>query len=250
MTNKDFEYMGARFLSGSSPSAIKAARDNILKLEGGQDTWNNFIRGALEQSWEKASKVRQGELGRPDLRGAMPQARFWSEFGQQDGYKRLQAALSPDQMTAMDNLLKVMEAASRAIYTGSDTAAKESAKELVNQTGLPGGLQLVMTPWRVPGAMADATARQLSNANVRKLADVMTNEGSVEMLNQITIGKGVGAFNERNMVLVANALQNAAGVGMSMTPGGESGTPPPSSTPEAATSQSITPQGVTNPFDM
>jgi len=249
LTNKDFEYMGARFLSASSPSAIKSAKNNILRLEGGQDTWNNFIRGALEQSWEKASRVRQGEIGRPDLRGAMPQARFWTEFGQGEGYKRLQAALSPEQATAMDNLLAVMEAASRAIYTGSDTAAKESAKELVNQTGLPGGLQLVMTPWRIPGALADVTSRQLSNANVRKLAEVMTNDGSVAMLNDIAIGKGVGAFNERNMIIVANAIKNASSVGAGMMPGGMSGAPPAENSDEQEPAQAM-PQGVINPFNM
>lgn len=249
-TNKDFEFMGARFLANSSPSAIKAARDNILKVDGGQDIWNNFVRGALEQSWEKASKPRLGELGRPDLRGAMPQARFWSQFGAGDGYKRLQSALSPDQMKAMDNLLTVMEGASRAIYTGSDTAAKESAKELVGSLGAPGLLQFAAAPWRVLGALSDATSRQLSNANVRKLADVMTNEGSVDMLLNIAVGKGQGAFNERNLILVANALNNASGVGMSMTRDSMSGPDVPAEAGLDAPSPSPLPQGVTNPFDM
>lgn len=249
-SNKDFEFMGARFLSNSSPSAIKTARENILRVDGGQDIWNNFVRGALEQSWEKASKPRLGELGRPDLRGAMPQARFWAEFGAGDGYKRLQSALSPDQMKAMDNLLNVMEGASRAIYTGSDTAAKESAKELVGSLGAPGLLQFATAPWRVLGALSDATSRQLSNANVRKLADVMTNEGSVNMLLDIAVGKGQGAFNERNLILVANALNNATGVGMSMTRDSMSGPPVPQEPSPDAPSPSPLPQGVTNPFDM
>jgi len=249
-TNKDFEFMGARFLTNSSPSAIKAARDNILKVDGGQDIWNNFVRGALEQSWEKASKPRIGELGRPDLRGAMPQARFWSQFGAGDGYERLQAALSPDQMKAMENLLTVMEGASRAIYTGSDTAAKESAKELVGSLGAPGLLQFAAAPWRVLGALSDATSRQLSNANVRKLADVMTNEGSVDMLLGIAVGKGQGAFNERNLILVANALNNASGVGMSMARDSMSGPGIPSEPSPDAPSAPSAPQGVTNPFDM
>lgn len=248
--NKDFEFMGARFLMNSSPSAIKAARDNILKVDGGQDIWNNFVRGALEQSWEKASVPKLGELGRPDLRGAMPQARFWSQFGAGDGYKRLQSALSPDQMKAMDNLLTVMEGASRAIYTGSDTAAKESAKELVGSLGAPGLLQFATAPWRILGALSDATSRQLSNANVRKMADVITNEGSVDMLLDIAVGKGQGAFNERNLILVANALNNASGVGMSMIRDSMSGPRVPSEPSPDAPSAPSAPQGVTNPFDM
>jgi len=78
----------------------------------------------------------------------------------------------------------------------------------------------------------------------------MTNEGSVDMLLDIAVGKGQGAFNERNLILVANALNNASGVGMSMARDSMSGPGIPSEPSPDAPSAPSAPQGVTNPFDM
>ena len=86
-------------------------------------------------------------MSRPDL-GAGMAVEFWAVFG--CGDKRLKAALSPDQMLAMDNLLEVMKAASRAVYTGTDTAAKESAKETLQKLEAQARFVMGRT---IPGAL-------------------------------------------------------------------------------------------------
>lgn len=247
---RDFEYMGGRLFKNASPSAISAAKTNILKVDGGEQIWNSFTRGALESIWEGASKIRQGEIARPDLASSMAPARFWTEFGQGEGYKRLKAALSPDQMEAMDSLLKVMQASSRAIYTGTDTAAKESAKDLINKTGFQGLLQFATAPWRIPGAAGDATARQLQNVNVRKLADTITGEGSVETLKDIAAGKDGGFFNERNLIIVGRALAQGGGVVRPMVTDGIAGREPAPIEELGETPEAGYPGGASNPLNM
>lgn len=245
---RDFEYMGGRLFRSASPSAIAAARANILKVDGGQKIWDGFTRGALESIWENASKLRQGEIARPDLAASMAPARFWIEFGQGEGYGRLKAALSPDQMEAMDNLLKVMQATSRAIYTGTDTAAKESARELVNRTGFQGLLQFATAPWRAPGAASDVMARSIQDVNVRKLADTITGEGSVETLKQIAAGKD-GYFTERNLVIVGRALAQGGGIIRPMVTDGMYGKEPAPINELGETPKDGYPGGSSNPLN-
>ena len=250
---RDFEYMGSRFFNSASPSAIKQARENILSVEGGKDIWDAFTRGSIEGIWEQASKTRLGEIPRPDLSAAMAPARFWINFGQGEGYKRLKSALDPDQMEAMDNLLKVMEAASRAIYVGPDTAAKDAAKELVNTTGGAGALRFIMNPFAIPGALSDVTGQQITRANQRKLAEIITNSGSVEQLQKIVAGQGGKYFNERNMILLGTALAQTSGYA-GLRVGGEiyGEEPAPLTAPApAATSQTPSgPRAVVDPFDV
>lgn len=247
---RDFEYMGSRLFKNASPSSIAAAKANILKVDGGEKIWDSFTRGALESIWEGASKIRQGEISRPDVAAAMAPARFWTEFGQGEGYKRLKAALSPDQMEAMDNLLKVMQASSRAIYTGTDTAAKDSAKELINKTGFQGLLQFASAPWRALGAASDATARQLQNVNVRKLADTITGEGSVETLKEIAAGREGGFFNERNLIIVGRALAQGGGIVRPMATDGVVGREPAPIEELGNTPEGGYPGGASNPLNM
>jgi len=251
---RDFEYMGSRFFNTTSPSAIRQARENILSVEGGKDIWDAFTRGSIEGIWEQASKIRMGEIPRPELAASMAPARFWTNFGQGEGYKRLKAALDPEQMEAMDNLLKVMEAASKAIYVGTDTAAKEAAKDLVNTTGGAGALRFVLNPFGIPGALSDVTGRQITNANQRRLAELITNEGSVEQLQKIVAGQGGKYFNERNMTILGTALTQSSGYAGLRVGGGMYGVEPdPLSleTPQAPARS--TPSGagsVVDPFDV
>jgi hypothetical protein len=183
----------------------------------------------------------------------MAPARFWINFGQDQGYERLKSALDPDQMKAMDNLLKVMEAASRAIYVGPDTAAKDAAKELVNTTGGAGALRFIMNPFAIPGALSDVTGQQITRANQRKLAEIITNSGSVEQLQKIVAGQGGKYFNERNMTLLGTALAQTSGYA-GLRVGGEiyGEEPAPLTAPApAATSQTPSgPRAVVDPFDV
>lgn len=205
---RDFEYMGARFLTSSSPSAIKQAKENIFKVDGGQDIWNATIRGALERQWEKASSIPMSMIARPDLAPARAPAVFWSSMvGKKEQLDRLRAAMSPDQMKAFENLTKVMEAASRAMYTGSDTAAKESAKEAIEAGSATGtAIKYAAAPWALPNAVKDAAGRKMADNNVKALADVLTRSDAVKALAELRAGQGNKWFNTRNMMVVGRVL--------------------------------------------
>jgi len=205
---RDFEYMGARFLTSSSPSAIKQAKENILSVNGGEEVWNATIRGALEREWEKASSVPMSVISRPDLIPARAPALFWSNMvGKKDQLARLRAAMSPDQMAAFENLTKVMQAASRAMYTGSDTPAKESAKDAIEATSAAGtAIKYAAAPWAIPGAVKDAAGRRMADANVKALADALTRSDSVTALAALRAGQGNKWFNTRNMTIVGRVL--------------------------------------------
>lgn len=211
---KDFEYMGARFLTSSSPSAIKQAKDNIVKVEGGQQVWDETVRGALEKIWEGATKIPMSQISRPEITASIAPARFWaSVVGNRAQMKRLEAALSPDQMTALKNLTSVMEAASRAMYTGSDTAAKESAKDLLEASNAAGtAMKYALAPYRILGAASDAAGRALSDANAMKLAETLTRSDSVDELLKIRAGQGGKLFNTLNMTHVGAALTRLGSV--------------------------------------
>lgn len=245
---RDFEYLGARFLTSSSPAAIAQAKQNILKVEGGQDVWDATVRGALERQWEKANKVPMSYISRPDLVAARAPAVFWSNMvGNKEQLDRLKAAMSTQQLEAFTNLTKIMEAASRAMYTGSDTAAKESAKELLDQTNMAGtAMKYALAPWAIPGAAKDAAGRAMSDANVKKLATVLTSSDAVEALAALRAGQGGKWFNERNMMIVGRSLAQAGMVGGELVTDFDD-RPPKSILSGGAPSMT---QGMVNPFDM
>ena len=245
---RDFEYMGARFLTSSSPAAIAQAKQNILKVEGGQDVWDATVRGALERQWEKANKVPMSYISRPDLVAARAPAVFWSNMvGNKEQLDRLKAAMSTQQLEAFTNLTKIMEAASRAMYTGSDTSAKDSAKELLDQTNMAGtAMKYALAPWAIPGAAKDAAGRAMSDANVKKLATVLTSSDAVEALAALRAGQGGKWFNELNMMIVGRSLAQAGMVGGELVTDFDD-RPPKSILSGGAPSMT---QGMANPFDM
>ena len=245
---KDFEYMGARFLTTSSPAAIKQAKENILKVEGGEAVWNATLRGALEREWEKAKDIPMSYMSRPDLVAARAPSVFWSRMvGKKEQLDRVKAAMSPQQAEAFDNLTKVMEAASRAMYTGSDTAAKESAKEMLEQSTMAGtAMKYALAPWAIPGAMKDAAGRAMSDANIKKLASVLTQSDAVEALAALRAGQGGKWFNERNMMIAGRTLAQAGMITGEMA--SDFRDRPPQSILTGGAPNMI--RGVKNPFDL
>lgn len=211
---KDFEYMGQKFLTSSSPAAIKQAKENITMIEGGQDVWDATVRGALEGIWEGANKIPMSYISRPELVATVAPARFWAAVaGDPKQKKRLESALSEKQLLALNNLVSVMGAASRAMYTGSDTAAKESAKDLLEASNAAGtAMKYALAPYRILGAMSDAAGRKISDANAKKLAEVITRGDSVEELIKIRAGQGGKFFNTVNMAHVGAALARLGSV--------------------------------------
>lgn len=210
-TEKDFEYMGRRFLFSASPSEISRARSAILKTQDGDAVWTSTLRGALEQQWEQAGRIPKSQLSRPNLQSARPST-FWATMiGQPEQAKRLQAAMSPKQWQAFKNLMDVFEATGRAANYNSTTALQLSGKEMLRGGGLGGELAksaLNPNPLAWMSRAEKGVQNILDDMNVNTLVDVITNSGSVDELLKISTRK---TGRDKAAILTMKALNLARG---------------------------------------
>jgi hypothetical protein len=86
----------------------------------------------------------------------------------------------------------------------------------------------------------------MSDANVKKLANVLTSSDAVEALAALRAGQGGKWFNERNMMIAGRSLAQAAMIGGELVTDFED-RPPKSILSGGAPSMT---QGMINPFDM
>ncbi len=207
-TQKDFEYMGGRFLSSASPGEIGRARDLISKTEGGPANWDATLRGYLSQRWENAGRVFKSQIARPSLGKAAQPSTFWAEMvGNPEQQRRLQAAMSPRQWTAFKNLMDVFEASGRATNYNSTTAAQLQGQELLDATGKGASLyRSAVNPFGVPARMEGWIADTVTDANLQRIVDVITTKESVDELLKIsTLRTG----RDRGLLLAAKAMNLA-----------------------------------------
>ena len=192
---KDFEYMGARFLATASPSEIARAKSNILgsKLQGsaryreGLDAWNATLRGYLETRWEQAGRIYKSSIGRQDIGKAAQPASFWAELmGDTAQRRRLEEAMSPLQYRAFKNLMDVFEASGRALNFNSTTVAQLGGREAIKSGGMAKGIAAsAVDPVGIFRRMGKGVEDIFDGANAQLLVDVITNEGSVKELLKI-----------------------------------------------------------------
>ena len=224
---KDFEYLGTRFLSRSSPAEIRRARSRILRVGDigdpasafagqlgggagltGQDAWNASLRGFLQEAWQQAGREFKSTIGRPGVgRAAQPVTFFARMFGDPAQQARLKAAMTPQQFSSFEKLMRVFEATGRATNFNSTTAAQQEARTMLESTGLGQAvLQNVLDipgiPKRAGGAVNDAFQAK----HLEELVNVITNTDSVKELLKITSQN----FNrDRGLLLVGKALNLA-----------------------------------------
>jgi len=216
---RDFYDVGRLFLTKDSPASIRKAKEQIFKVEGGEDKWNAALRGALESIWETSSRQYKSSVGRAEMMESGAAIDFWAQLkGNKQQLARMQAALSPDQFTALNKLLNVFEATGRAFNYNSTTAAQLLGREALDKAGATGtAIKYVTAPYRIFGATSDAIGQGIKNKNIEALADVITRTDSVEELLKIQKGAG-GWYNPKNLGIVARALSGAgqygAGVGI------------------------------------
>jgi len=213
-TEKDFYDAGRMFLTKDSPASVRRAKEQILKVEGGEDKWNAAIRGGLESIWENSSRQYKSSVGRPEMMEAGAAIDFWAQLkGNKKQLARMQAALSPDQFKALNNLLNVFEATGKAFNYNSTTAAQLLGREALDKSGATGtAIKYVTAPYRVFGAASDAIGEGIKGRNIDALADIITRTDSVEELIKIQKGAG-GWYNPKNLGIVARVLSGAGQYG-------------------------------------
>ena len=210
-TEKDFEYMGKRFLTSASPAEIGRARTAILKTEGGDASWNATLRGALEQHWEQAGRIPKSQISRPGLQSARPSTFWASMIGQPEQAKRLQAAMSPRQWKAFGNLMSVFEATGRATNYNSTTVLQSAGRDMLKGGGVTSeAIKTVTNPNPLSWALRAEKGVQniVDDMNVNNLVDVITNSGSVDELLKISTRK---AGRDKAAVFALKALNLARG---------------------------------------
>ena len=207
-TAKDFEYMGSRFLSQGSPSEIARARKAILAVPNGGASWDAAIKGYLGQRWEQAGRVFKSKLARPSLAKAAQPAAFWAEMiGNPEQARRLRSAMSARQWEGFKRLMRVFEATGRATNYNSTTAAQQQAQQMLDATGKGSALfKSAVNPFGVPRRVADWADEMVTEANLRRLVDVITTSDSIDELLKINVQN---AARDRNMILVAKAFNLA-----------------------------------------
>ena len=187
-TEKDFEYMGSRFLKSASPAEIRRAKANIIKVPDGEAAWDATLRGYLESEWEQAGRIFKSTIGRPDIGKAAQPASIWATLmGDPRQQARLKAAMTPKQYHALENLMDVFEATGRALQFNSTTAAQLAGRESIKSGGIP-RFVAATTVDPVGGfrRMGQGVERYFDAANAKMVVDVITNDGSVNELLKIS----------------------------------------------------------------
>lgn len=225
-TAKDFEFIGSKFLSAASPQEITKARAHIVALEGGEDIWNATLRGFIEQQWEVAQRIHKSHLARPSLQKAAAPASLWAALvGNRVQFRRIQAALSPDQAKAFKNLMDVFESTGRATNWNSTTAAQQQGHAMLDLGATAGKVRtaarMVFDTFGIPKRLDEAFTRRLTEMNLDMLVKTITSPDSVAEL--LKIGKR-GTPQDVWAVAALKALNIARGA-VSGGPGGGDITP-------------------------
>lgn len=248
---RDFYDVGRLFLTKDSPASIRRAKEQIFKVEGGEDKWNAALRGALESIWETSSRQYKSSVGRAEMMESGAAIDFWAQLkGNKQQLARMQAALSPDQFRALNKLLNVFEATGRAFNYNSTTAAQLLGREALDKAGATGtAIKYVTAPYRIFGATSDAIGQGIKNKNIEALADVITRTDSVEELLKIQKGAG-GWYNPKNLGIVARALSGAGQYGAGVGFGYPEMPIPSDAKPAQSGAVSVAPQtgGFVSPF--
>ena len=186
--SKDFEYMGAKFLSNASPAEITRARTHIMDVTGGEDVWNSVVRGFIEQQWEVAGRVFKSNIARVSMQKAAAPASLWAALvGNGKQYARVKAALSPNQAEAFDNLMRVFEATGRATNYNSTTAAQVQAQQMLDVGGrVTGTVKSILNPFGTLRRLETGFDEMIKDINHDVLVRTITRSDSVAELLKIS----------------------------------------------------------------
>ena len=215
-TQKDFEYLGARFFNSASPAEIARAKKNMLgslqegsaRYREGLDAWNAALRGYLETTWEQAGRVYKSSIGRQDIGKAAQPASFWATLkGNPAQQSRLKAAMDPMQYRAFENLMDVFEATGRALNFNSTTAAQTLGNESIKAGGITQATTAnVVDPIGIFRSMRGGVQNFFDGKNAQLLTDIITNADSVKVLLKVGARS---TTRDRAALLVMKALNLA-----------------------------------------
>lgn len=186
----------------SNPAAVGKARASYEKA-GRLDDWDAGVATYLRDTLNAATKVDEG---------VSPQRLVTALYERQQQRDLLKAAMTPDQFDGFTRLLHVIQNAARTLPENSATATDlAGGKALRDQFGgaakLIGGLTSAIRLADAGGAVGDKVALRMSDAGIERLANAVTNPGSVEQLKKLRMLPPSG----EKAVLVASQILGLTG---------------------------------------
>ena len=167
----------------SDPATVIRAR-HAIKLTGGEGVWEGLVRGHITDVIEsklKDTAQRSANLGgriRKTLFGSDKQRKIWK------------TALTQTQYEAMDDLMHVLDATSRAGGGESITAfAQQSIASFKDEASGPikKFIRLIANPLAIPGKLDEAIEARAFEKYTEKLADAITSPDAQTKLRQLRI---------------------------------------------------------------
>ena len=163
----------------ASPQSIRYTRQQIEQSgPNGPIIWNEVTRSYLESVWQKAMKPTATATEQKVDAGLSFRNML---MGDDKRIKALQAAMTPQQFTALGDLTKVLEAAGRVKKLGSDTAFNALVLQDMKET-VPNLVVQGMTPVK---NLQNYFARQEFMKNADVLAEIVTSPDGINRLREL-----------------------------------------------------------------
>lgn len=163
----------------ASPQSIRYTRQQIEQSgPNGPIIWNEVTRSYLESVWQKAMKPTAGATEAKVDAGLSFRNIL---LGDEKRVKALQAAMSPQQFAALNDLSRVLEAAGRVKKLGSDTAFNNLVLQDMKET-VPGLLTKALTPVK---SLQDYFSRESFMKNADVLAEIVTSPDGIARMREL-----------------------------------------------------------------
>lgn len=163
----------------ASPQSIRYTRQQIEQSgPNGPIIWNEVTRSYLESVWQKAMKPTAGATEAKVDAGLSFRNIL---LGDEKRVKALQAAMSPQQFAALNDLSRVLEAAGRVKKLGSDTAFNNLVLQDMKET-VPGMVIQALTPVK---SLQNYFARESFMKNADVLAEIVTSPEGIARMREL-----------------------------------------------------------------
>ena len=190
----------------ASPQSIRYTRQQIEQSgPNGPIIWNEVTRSYLENVWQKAMKPTATATEQKVDAGLAFRNIL---MGDEKRIKALQAAMSPQQFLALNDLTKVLEAAGRVKKLGSDTAFNNLVLENMKET-VPGMATRALTPVK---SIQDWLTRESFLKNADVLAEIVTSPTGMQQLREL---RKLSPQQPKFWSLMSQLLASGGAVGIS-----------------------------------
>lgn len=170
--------------NSSSPEAVAITRRYFNEID--PEAWNGMVRAYMQDTFERKLKDFASDQAQQNIGG-----RVYRELAGSKRQKEImKAAMSPQQYSAFDELMNVLEATGRASAGASDTATFQAGQDVmskgkggVNLGSIFRGSGVALSPHR----WADAVDEHRLSKNAAAMADIITDPNGINRMREISM---------------------------------------------------------------